>query len=78
MSTNPDDRIVALLSRWLARHIDDEELRSGLGVIGTNGLTRDGADLVGELEVELENPHRRRGQLEVLARETLEEIAHGG
>ncbi len=77
MSTSPDNRIVALLSRWLARHIGDDELRSGLGVIRTDGLTRAGADLVGELEVELGNPSRRRGQLEVLARETLEEIAHG-
>ncbi|MDQ3875036.1 MAG: hypothetical protein M3322_05715 [Actinomycetota bacterium] len=77
MSTSPDNRIVALLSRWLARHIGDDELRSGLGAIRTDGLTRTGADLVGELEVELGNPSRRRGQLEVLARETLEEIAHG-
>jgi hypothetical protein len=77
MSTSPDNRIIGLLSRWLARHIDDGELKRGLEAIATDDLTRDGAELVEELEAELRNPNRRRGQLEVLARETLEEVAHG-
>ena len=27
MSTRPDDRLINVLSHWLARHVDDEELR---------------------------------------------------
>jgi hypothetical protein len=33
MSTRPDDELVNLLSQWLARHVDDDELRAGLTAV---------------------------------------------
>ena len=47
MSTSPDtarahradDRIVTLLSQWLARHLGDEELRRRVQSVGTDELS---------------------------------------
>ena len=83
MSTSPDtartahradDRIVALLSQWLARHVDDEELRRGVAKIGTGELSAVQAEAVRELLAELSSD---RGQNEMLVRETLEALALG-
>jgi hypothetical protein len=82
MSTRPerieraDDRLVTLISHWLARHVGDAELRAGVEAIGTGELTADQAELVDELLVELRDG-RSRGDLEMVARETLEILAHG-
>jgi hypothetical protein len=84
MSTNPDiarradDRIVTLLSRWLARHVDDAELESAVREIGTSELSREQAEAVEELLAELERPTGTRADLEMLVRETLEALALGG
>ena len=84
MSTNPDtahradDRIVTLLSRWLARHVDDEELERGVTEIGTSQLSSGQAEAVEELLAELERPTGTRADLEMLVRETLEALALGG
>jgi hypothetical protein len=84
MSTNPDtahradDRIVTLLSRWLARHVDDEELERGVTEIGTGELSEEQAEAVEELLTELARPQGSRGDLEMLVRETLEALALGG
>lgn len=77
MSTRPDDRLVTLISQWLARHVRDEELRSGIAEIGTVGLEPEQREAVEELLVELDRP-RGRGSLERVARETLEALALGG
>jgi hypothetical protein len=84
MSTNPDiarradDRIVTLLSRWLARHVDDAGLESAVSEIGTSELSPEQAEAVNELLAELERPTGTRADLEMLVRETLEALALGG
>jgi hypothetical protein len=80
MSTSPDtahhadDRIVSVLSQWLARHVGDEELRREVESIGTDELSAEQASAVKELLAEL-GPDR--GQNEMLVRETLEALALG-
>jgi hypothetical protein len=82
MSTSPrtdtahraDDRIVTVLSQWLARHVSDEELRSRVEAIGTDELSATQAEAVEELLTELGDD---RGQDEMLVRETLEALALG-
>ena len=80
MSTRPDthlradDRIVTVLSQWLARHVGDEELWSRVEAIGTDELSAAQAEAVGELLTELGDD---RGQNEMLVRETLEALALG-
>ena len=77
MSTSPEDRLITLLSHWLARHVDDDELRRGLDEIGTSELSPHQAAAVDELRAELRTPDGR-GDLEMVARETLEALALGG
>ena len=80
MSTSPktghraDDRIVTVLSQWLARHVGDEELRRQVEAIGTDDLSREQAVAVDELLTDLGDD---RGQNEMLVRETLEALALG-
>jgi hypothetical protein len=82
MSTSPDtarahradDRIVTLLSQWLARHLGDEDLRRRVESIGTGELSAAQAEAVRELLAELGTD---RGQNEMLVRETLEALALG-
>jgi hypothetical protein len=82
MSTSPeisaraDDRMIAALSRWLARHISDEELWREVRQIGTDKLGPGQAEAVEELLAELEGSPRR-ADLEMVARETLEALALG-
>ena len=83
MSTNPDaseqpaDRLVGLLSHWLARHVDDDALHRGLEDIGTAELTPVAAEAVDELRAELRDPDGHPGELEMIVRETLEALALG-
>jgi len=80
MSTSPDtvhradDKIVTLLSQWLARHVTDDELRRRVEAIGTDELSATQAQAVEELLAEL---GADRGQNEMLVRETLEALALG-
>jgi hypothetical protein len=80
MSTSPDtvhradDRIVTVLSQWLAGHVDDDELRQQVEAIGTEELSAAQAEAVDELLTELGSD---RGQNEMLVRETLEALALG-
>jgi hypothetical protein len=81
MSTSPDtasteDRLVTVLSRWLARHADDEELGRALADAGTDGLSPGQAEAVRELAAALGGA-TSRGDLEMVARETLEALALG-
>jgi hypothetical protein len=71
---NPEDQLVTLISRWLAGHIDDRALRNGLD---TSGLSAEQAEAVEELAAELDHPDERPGQLQMVARETLEALAMG-
>ena len=64
-----------MISRWLAGHLGDDEVRSGLS---TAGLAGEHAEAVAELVAELARPDRRRGQFQMVARETLEALALEG
>jgi hypothetical protein len=70
------DELVNLLSHWLARHVDDKELRTGLKQAEDDGLSPEQAEAVAELLAELE-AGESRGELERVARETLEALALG-
>ena len=84
MSTNPelrrraDDELVTVISRWLARHVGDDELRASIADIGTADLTPDQAEAVAELADELDRRESKRADLVMVARETLEAVALGG
>ena len=82
MSTSPehtrtDDRIVHTISRWLARHIDDDELRSELEAVDMRELAAGQAEDVAELRDEL-HAGAERAPVEMIARETVEAVALGG
>lgn len=72
-----DDRIVHTISRWLARHIVDDELRAELERLDLAELAPDQAEAVLELQSELALGSDR-GEMEMVARETLEAVALGG
>ena len=77
MSMRPDDRLVTLISRWLARHLSDDELRDGIHEVGLDGLDPGQRQAVEELLHGLGSANGR-GELERVARETLEALALGG
>ena len=72
------DRLVGLLSRWLARHIGNAELHAEIEAAGLDGLTPEQSEAVDELLAELERTGPNgRGDLEMVVRETLEALALG-
>ena len=73
MSTSPDD-LVTTLSRWLARHLDDDELRARVEEADETALSPDQAEALAELREELADGNGRGG-LEMVVRETLEALA---
>jgi DNA-binding IclR family transcriptional regulator len=84
MSTSPDvsekteDRLIAVISRWLGRHLGNEELRRRIRESGREGLTPGQIDAVEELAQELEHVEPgQRGHVEMVARETVEVLALG-
>lgn len=84
MSTSPepsartDDRVIRLISRWLARHIGNDELRLGIEETGRDGLAPGQTETLAELAELLEQVKPgERGELEMVARETLEALALG-
>ena len=83
MSTSPetservDDRLVSVISRWLARHLHDDELRRELDAVEPGQLEPEQAEAVEELRSEV-GETRERAELEMVARETLEALALGG
>jgi hypothetical protein len=81
MSTSPEtiraeDRMVTAISRWLARHSDDAELRRELEH-GVDELDPGQAEAVEELARTLDELGPR-ADVEMVARETLEALALGG
>ena len=77
MSTNPEDRLVTLLSHWLARHVSDDELRHAIDEVDSSDLAPGQSQALSELREELSGG-RRAGDLEMVVRETLEALALGG
>jgi hypothetical protein len=75
-SDRPDDQIVALLSRWLARHLGNDELRREVEAVEREYLAPDQARAVDELlrELALAGPGER-GEVERVVRETFEALA---
>lgn len=76
MSMSPDNHLVNVLSHWLARHVDNDELRREFEAVDASQLGAEQAEAVAELQAELANGHAR-GELEMVVRETLEAIALG-
>jgi len=70
------DRIVTAISRWLADHSSDDELRRELEAVDLVELTPTQAEAVLELQNELD-VGTERPALEVVAREALEAVALG-
>ena len=84
MSTSPDtkvrseDRLISVISHWLARHIGNAELQQTLEEKGTGGLTPGQEEAVRELAEELDKVEPgERGHVEMVARETIEVLALG-
>lgn len=75
ISTRADDRVVNAISRWLARHSSDRELRSELQS-ASGELTAEQSQAVAELLSELDRT-TERPELEMVARETMEAVALG-
>jgi hypothetical protein len=78
MSPEPraDDRLIMLISRWLARHIGNAELERGLADSDRAELKPGQLEAVDELADHLRTAAQgQRGELEMIARETLEALA---
>jgi hypothetical protein len=75
--TRADDRLVTVISGWLAGHVSEGELRQELKGVRRAELAPDQAEAVSELRAELATG-TRRGELQMVARETLEALALGG
>ena len=71
-----DDRLVSVLSHWLAGHIGDDELRRELAEAHQAQLSPDQVEAVEELLADLMSD-QGRGELERSVRETLEALALG-
>jgi hypothetical protein len=82
MSTSPsprfraDDELITVLSRWLARHLDDNGLRAAVLATDTAELSPEQREAVTEVLDELERGVSR-GDLEMVVRETVEALALG-
>ena len=76
-SQRTEDRLVNLLSHWLARHVGDEELRRGVEDAATAELSPPQAAAIEDLRAELRDPEGHPGELEMIVRETLEVMAWG-
>jgi hypothetical protein len=79
MSTSPEtiragDRIVSTIARWLTGHISDEEVRAALDGVDLTLLSPDQAEAVVEFQTELDIGTERPA-LEMIARETLQDVA---
>ena len=72
-----DDRLVTVISGWLAGHVTEGELRHELETARVAALAPDQAEAVDELREELASD-LRPAELQMVARETLEALALGG
>jgi hypothetical protein len=73
-----DDRVIRLISQWLGRHLGNAELLRGIEESETEELEPGQAKALAELAGRLERAKpEERGELEMIARETLEALALG-
>jgi hypothetical protein len=78
LSVRTEDRLIELISRWLGRHIGNAELRQGIAESGSDGLAAGQVEALEELAERLGSAEAgERGELEMIARETLEALALG-
>jgi hypothetical protein len=78
LSARTDDRLIELISRWLGRHMGNAELLRGIAESGSDGLATGQVEALAELTERLERAEPgERGELEMIARETLEALALG-
>jgi hypothetical protein len=76
-TSRADDRLVTVISGWLAGHVSEGELRRELKGVRSAELAPDQAEAVAELRAEFAND-KRNGELQMVGRETLEALALGG
>lgn len=76
MSTSPENQLVNVLSHWLARHVDDQELQREVDALDLSQLSPMQNEAVQELREELAKANGG-GELEMVVRETLEAVALG-
>ena len=75
---SPEDLLVGLLSRWLAGHLSNVQLRAGIEDAGRQGLSDEQTEALDDLVVALDRAGPAgRGDLEMVARETLEALVLG-
>jgi hypothetical protein len=75
---SPEDLLVGLLSRWLAGHLDNSQLRAGIEDAGRQGLSDEQTEALDDLVAALDRAGPiGRGDLEMVVRETLEALALG-
>ena len=84
MSTSPNpyfeatgDRLVNLLSHWLAGHVPTADLERRVEEIGLDELGAEQTQAVDELLAELRDPNGHPGSLQMIVRETVEYLALG-
>ena len=78
MSTTPESTAIATLSRWLAGHVGNAEIRSELDNLADADVGPESRELVDELRAELATAgDDHRGDVDRLVRETLEALALG-
>ena len=84
MSTSPKpyfeaapDRLVNLLSHWLAGHVPTRDLERRIEAIGADELGPEQAEALDELLAELRDPEGHPGALQMIVRETIECLALG-
>jgi hypothetical protein len=76
MSTSPES--INAMSRWLAGHVGDAELRVLLATLDDPEVGPEGRELVDELVVELDRAAgTKSGTVERLVREAMEALAFG-
>ena len=73
-----DDRVIRLISQWLGGHLGNAELLRGIEESDADGLAPRQAEALAELTGHLRQAEpAERGELEMVARETLEALALG-
>ncbi len=73
-----DDRVIRLISQWLGGHLGNAELLRGIEETDLEGLAPGQTQALAELTEFLARAKPgERGDLEMVARETLEALAHG-
>lgn len=78
MSTNPESAVINAMSRWLAGHVGNDELRRQLAGLEGADLGPEGRELLDDLRAELgDSGDEHRGEVDRLVRETMEALALG-